>query len=177
MSENGPQNGSAPASAASVSDNELRAALYFAVGVSSEGSVNGRNVGYELSFAGYIHHEGDTVRRSPAETGKFHDGQLEPIYNSGYSIGTLQTDLGQQRDSAARNAGPLLDAYQQWARSQSATHPELELTTAEFTESKTALHRMGNEIRGDATTTADNGYDLSSGIKSRLTSSSNPMRA
>lgn len=168
MSENGSQNGSTQPSSAAVSDSELQAALYFAVGVSSEGSVNGRNVGYQLSFAGYIHNEGETARRSPNEAGTFHAGQMEPIYNSGYSIGTLQTDLGQQRLSATRNAGPLLEAYQQWAETQRTEHPQLPLTASEVEQTKTALHRQGNEIRGNAATTADNGYDVPAGIKNRL---------
>ena len=70
---------------ATLSDNELRATIYFAVGIASEGSLAGRNV----SFAGYIHREGDTARREPREPGQFRAGQLEPIYNSGYSVGTL----------------------------------------------------------------------------------------
>jgi HAMP domain-containing protein len=93
---------------------------------------------------------------------------MEPIYNSGYSIGTLQTDLGQQRRSNTRNAGPLLDAYQQWAQAQASEHPEFALTATEVEETKTALHRQGNEIRGNATTTADNGYEIPSGIKNRV---------
>ena len=74
---------------ATLSDNELRATIYFAVGVASEGSLAGRNVAYDLSFAGYIHREGDTARREPREPGQFRAGQLKPIYNSGYSVGTL----------------------------------------------------------------------------------------
>ena len=89
---------------ATLNDNELRATIYFAVGVASEGSNRGRNVAYELAFAGYIHREGDTARGQPREAGVYREGQLEPIYNSGYSIGTLQTDFGQQRNDANRNA-------------------------------------------------------------------------
>jgi len=78
---------------ATLNDNELRATIYFAVGVASEGSNRGRNVAYGLAFAGYIHREGDTARGQPREAGVYREGQLEPIYNSGYSIGTLQTQF------------------------------------------------------------------------------------
>jgi hypothetical protein len=78
---------------ATLNDNELRATIYFAVGVASEGSNRGRNVAYELAFAGYIHREGDTARGQPREAGVYREGELEPIYNSGYSIGMLQTQF------------------------------------------------------------------------------------
>lgn len=155
---------------ATISDNELKAAVYFAVGVASEGSVRGRNVAYEISFAGYIHQEGDTSRRAPVEAGTFRAGQLEPVYNSGYSIGTLQTDFGQQRNDANRNADQLLNAYQEWARGQVREHPNQVLTQAEYDQASPALRRQGNEIRGDRTTTADNGYDMPAGIKTKLNS-------
>jgi len=151
-----------------ISDADLQAAIYFAVGVASEGSLRGRNVAYEISFAGYIHHEGDTARRVPREAGTFHEGQLEPVYNSGYSIGTLQTDFGQQRNDPNRSADRLLNAYQTWAQTQAAEHPELALSQQEFEQASQALRRQGNEIRGDRTTTADNGYDIPAGIKTRL---------
>lgn len=152
---------------ATLSDDELRATLYFAVGVASEGSLRGRNVAYDLAFAGYIHREGDTARREPREAGVFREGQLEPIYNSGYSIGTLQTDFGQQRDDANRNADQLLNAYQTWARAPGQP-AHLALTAAEYGQASDALRRQGNEIRGDRQTVADNGYDLPAGIKDRL---------
>ncbi|MGY1530201.1 hypothetical protein [Luteimonas sp. A649] len=71
--------------------NELRAAAYFAVGVSSEGSVAGRDVAYRLSFAG-------NVRAG---------GRMEPVANSGYSFGTLQIDLGQHPEVARESTGRL----------------------------------------------------------------------
>ena len=76
---------------APLSANELRAAAYFAVGVTSEGSIGGRDVAYRLSFAGNVR-----------------DGRMAPIGDSGYSFGTLQIDLG-QHPAVARD---LLDAYQ-----------------------------------------------------------------
>lgn len=53
---------------ATLTDNELRATIYFAVGVASEGSSRGRNVAYELVFAGFIHREGDMDRRRAMRT-------------------------------------------------------------------------------------------------------------
>jgi len=152
---------------ATLNDNELRATIYFAVGVASEGSNRGRNVAYELAFAGYIHREGDTARGQPREAGVYREGQLEPIYNSGYSVGTLQTDFGQQRNDANRNADQLLNAYQEWAR-QPGQRPNLALTQAEYDQASDALRRQGNEIRGDRQTVTDNGYDVPAGIKTRL---------
>ena len=73
-----------------LTDNELQAAAYFAVGVTSEGSIAGRDVAYRLSFAGNVGA----------------GGRMEPVANSGYSLGTLQIDLGQHPDVAL----DLLDA-------------------------------------------------------------------
>ncbi|PPU75904.1 hypothetical protein XcuCFBP2542_12085 [Xanthomonas cucurbitae] len=154
--------------AETITDNELKATIYLAVGVASEGSVRGRNVAYELSFAGYIHQSGETSRRQPIEAGAFRDGQLEPIYNSGYSIGTLQTDFGQQRNDPDRNADQLLNAYQVWAREQVNENPGMLLTQQEYNQASLSLRRQGNEIRGDRQTAIDNGYDIPTGIKTRL---------
>ncbi len=153
---------------ATLTDNELRATIYFAVGVASEGSLRGRNVAYDLAFAGYVHREGDTARGQPREAGVFREGQLEPIYNSGYSIGTLQTDFGQQRNDPNRNADLLLDSYQEWAQGQARERPGLALTQTEYDQTSDALRRQGNEIRGDRGTVTDNGYDVPAGIKTRL---------
>ncbi|WP_238601251.1 hypothetical protein [Xanthomonas arboricola] len=60
-----------------LTDQELRATLYFAVGVSSESGY----AAYQLEVAG------DNLR-TPL---------LAPADNSGYTIGTIQTDLGQHR--------------------------------------------------------------------------------
>ncbi|WP_434990688.1 hypothetical protein [Xanthomonas melonis] len=57
-----------------MTDQELRATLYFAVGVTSESGY----AAYRLEVAG------DNLR-TPL---------LEPADNSGYTIGTIQTDLG-----------------------------------------------------------------------------------
>jgi len=81
------------------SDAEIRAALYYAVGVASEG---GRQ-----SFTMVV--AGDN--RSTA--------LLEPAGNSGYSIGTLQTDLGQRYqpdvEGGVNVPRDLVEATQAWA--------------------------------------------------------------
>lgn len=130
-------------------DAELRAAAYFAIGKSSEGSYAGRDVSYELRFAGTI----------DAGTRRMH-----PVANSGYTIGSLQTDLGQHRDARIHDDVPtaLVDHYQDWARSHQREHPGWVLTDAQRTQAISDLRRQGNEIR-DA-----NGVDLDATTKSRL---------
>jgi hypothetical protein len=108
--------------------NELQAIAYFAVGVTSEGSIAGRDVSYRLSFAGNV--------------GR--DGRLQPVANSGYSFGTLQIDLGQHPDVAR----DLLDGYQAWA----ALQPErasLELVRREYDRVLASLQRTGREMRAE----------------------------
>lgn len=108
--------------------NELQAIAYFAVGVTSEGSIAGRDVSYRLSFAGNI--------------GR--DGRMQPVANSGYSFGTLQIDLGQHPDVAR----DLLDGYQAWA----ALQPEsasLELAPPGYDRVLASLQRTGREMRAD----------------------------
>lgn len=64
-----------------LTDNELRALAYYAVGVTSEG----KDMAYRLSFAGtHIHEKDGSVL-------------LKPIGNSGYSLGEMQADLGQHK--------------------------------------------------------------------------------
>lgn len=108
-----------------MTDNELKAAAYFAVGVSSEGSIAGRDVSYRLSFAGNVR-----------------NGVMDPVGNSGYSFGTLQIDLGQHPEVARQ----MLDSYQHWA----ATQPDraaVELTRAGFDDTLEALQRTGKQMR------------------------------
>lgn len=90
-----------------LSDLQLRTLAYFAIGVASEGSMAGRNVAYKLSFAGSVG-----------------NGIMRPVGNSGFSIGTLQTDLGQHPQVATG----LVDAYQAWAAQQT---PSLALSPQE----------------------------------------------
>ncbi|MBD9477685.1 hypothetical protein [Pseudoxanthomonas sp. PXM02] len=111
-----------------LTDNELQAAAYFAVGVTSEGSIAGRDVAYRLSFAGNVGA----------------GGRMEPVANSGYSFGTLQIDLGQHPDVAR----DLLDSYQTWARA----HPDratLELGQNDYDATLQSLQRTGREMRAD----------------------------
>lgn len=121
-----------------LSDDQLRTLAYFAIGVASEGSSAGKNVAYKLSFAGNIR-----------------AGVMEPIGNSGFSIGTLQTDLGQH----PRVAAQLVDAYQEWASEQV---PALELTAQQRQQTISDLQRDGASIR------AQNGRSLDATIKSNL---------
>jgi hypothetical protein len=111
-----------------LTDNELQAAAYFAVGVTSEGSIAGRDVAYRLSFAGNVGA----------------GGRMEPVANSGYSFGTLQIDLGQHPDVAR----DLLDSYQTWA----ATQPDratLELGQNQYDATLQSLQRTGRQMRAD----------------------------
>jgi hypothetical protein len=111
-----------------LTDNELRAAAYFAVGVTSEGSIAGRDVAYRLSFAGNVGA----------------GGRMEPVANSGYSFGTLQIDLG-QHPVVARD---LLDSYQAWA----TTHPDratLELGQNDYDTMLESLQRTGRQMRAE----------------------------
>ncbi|GEM_PF-1232393 len=109
-----------------LTENELRAAAYFAVGVTSEGSIGGRDLAYRLSFAGNVGA----------------GGRMEPVANSGYSFGTLQIDLG-QHPQVARD---LLDGYQIWA----ATQPDqasLELSPTQYDATLASLQRTGRQMR------------------------------
>lgn len=113
---------------APLTDNELQAAAYFAVGVTSEGSIAGRDVAYRLSFAGNVGA----------------GGRMEPVANSGYSFGTLQIDLGQHPDVAR----DLLDSYQTWARTQQ-DRATLELGQNAYDATLQSLQRTGREMRAD----------------------------
>lgn len=113
---------------APLTDNELQAAAYFAVGVTSEGSIAGRDVAYRLSFAGNVGA----------------GGRMEPVANSGYSFGTLQIDLGQHPDVAR----DLLDSYQTWARTQQ-DRATLELGQNAYNATLQSLQRTGREMRAD----------------------------
>lgn len=124
--------------APAVTDNERRAIAYFAIGVGSEGSIAGRDVSNHLSFAGNTR-----------------NGVMTPVGNSGYSIGTLQTDLGQHPDVVPS----LVDAYQQWARLQ---QPERTLNAAQRAQTIADLSRNGNTI------TAQGGRPMDSGIEASL---------
>ncbi|MGC1549077.1 MAG: peptidoglycan-binding domain-containing protein [Rhodanobacter sp.] len=106
-----------------LSEKELEALAYFVVGVSSEGSVGGRDVSNRLSFAG-----------------NYRDGKMYPVENSGLSIGTLQKDLGQDKQVTAT---ALVQAYQAWA---GANHPNMVLTEAQQDQTISDLSRNGRKI-------------------------------
>lgn len=123
--------------------NELKAIAYFAVGVTSEGSIAGHDVSYRLSFAGNV---------GPG-------GRMEPVANSGYSFGTLQIDLG-QHPAVARD---LLDSYQAWAVLQ-PDRAALELGRDDYDGMLASLQRTGRRMR------ADNAVDIDrSGLNRFLT--------
>jgi hypothetical protein len=105
---------------------ELKAAAYFAVGVTSEGSIGGRDVSNRLSFAGHVTAE----------------GLMQPVGNSGYSFGTLQIDLGAHPAVAKQ----LLDQYQQWTLSQ-PDRATLHLDDAAYDATLHALQRNGRAMR------------------------------
>lgn len=125
-----------------LTDNEARAIAYFAIGVSSEGG----DQAYHLGFAG------NTTRNAQGQV------ELQPVANSGYSIGTLQSDLGQ---SGGVVATQMVDAYQQWARTE---HPDWALGAQQRSQAIDDLSRNGRQIR------ADHGRDLDPTVKTRLNS-------
>jgi hypothetical protein len=104
-----------------LTDNELRAVAYYALGVSTEGS----DMAYQLSFCGKATHQ---------------PGVLHPIGNSGYTIGQMQTDLGQRPDVSA----DLVNFYQEWALSN---HRDWLLSDQQKTQFMADLARDGNHIR------------------------------
>lgn len=126
------------AAAPDLTDNEMRALAYFAVGVSSEGSVGGRDVSNRLSFAGTVA-----------------NGIMNPAGNSGYSIGTLQIDLGQRPQTGHQ----LVAAYQSWA---DVNQPDWRLTEAQRAQTVHDLTRNGRTIR------AENGRSMDAVTKQRL---------
>jgi hypothetical protein len=132
-----------------LTENELKAVAYFSVGKSSEGGFGGRDVSYEVRFAGNI----DSATR-----------RMQPVGNSGYSIGSLQTDLGQNRGTRASDdvSTELVDHYQTWARAHAADRPGWLLNDNQRTQTIADLRRQGNEM------TRDRGVDIDATIKSRL---------
>ncbi|MGF6712732.1 peptidoglycan hydrolase-like protein with peptidoglycan-binding domain [Luteibacter sp. W1I16] len=106
----------------SLGEGHLKAIAYFVVGVGSEGNLGGRDVSSRLSFAG-----------------KYQSGKMYPVENSGLTIGTLQKDLGQDRETAESMA----TAYQCWV----AEHAETELTDIQRRAMVGDLSRNGNTIR------------------------------
>lgn len=122
---------------------ELRTTIYFAVGVTSESG----NKAYTLSVAG-----------DQAATAR-----LEPADNSGYSIGTIQTDLGQHyqpADPRGENVPrDLVNAYQGWAARE---RPNDVLSEDEVAQTISDLGRNGRQIR------AQDGRALDATVKSNI---------
>ena len=114
-----------------LTEQELRAIAYFAIGVGSEGGFGGRDVSHRLSFAGNIR-----------------NGVMRPVGNSGYSIGTLQTDLGQH----PAVAGELVSAFQHWAHRH---QPSWVLPEAAQRQLTADLARTGKAIKDDGGRTPD----------------------
>lgn len=120
---------------------EAEAVIYFAVGVATEGG----DAAYRLSFAGNITHDAQ---------GRAH---LTPADNSGYTIGTLQTDLGQDGGATARQ---LMEAFQSWATKE---RPSWTLSATDQARAISDLSRNGSQIRD-----ADDGRDIDPTLKSHL---------
>ena len=114
-----------------LTEQELRAIAYFAIGVGSEGGFGGRDVSNRLSFAGNVR-----------------NGVMRPVGNSGYSIGTLQTDLGQH----PAVAGELVSAFQHWAHRH---QPSWVLPDAAERQLTADLARTGTAIKDDGGRTPD----------------------
>jgi hypothetical protein len=125
-----------PAPRPSLTHDELRGLAYFAIGVTSEGG----NQGYKLSVAG-------DNPSTPIVT---------PADDSGYTIGTLQTDMGWHPDVARR----LVGAYQDWARLQT---PDISITPQEERQTINDLSRHGRTI-----TNRDHGRDIDATVKAHL---------
>ena len=114
---------------------DFQTIVYFAVGVSSESKLKA----YSLEIA--------------ANQNK--DGTLRPIANSGYSVGTIQTDLGQHPEAAK----DLVNAYQKWAEIR---QPDWKLSE---NQEKAIIHdlgRTGRDIRSEG------GRPLNPEFRSRL---------
>lgn len=124
---------------------ELQATIYFAVGVTSESGYDA----YKLMVAG-----------DRAST-----PLLEAADNSGYSIGTIQTDLGQHYQPRIPNGEnvprDLLSAYQGWA---GINHPDWVITDPSvLQQTLDDLGRDGRTIKN-----RDHGRPLDASIKSKL---------
>ena len=107
-----------------LTESELRAVAYYAIGVASEGG----DVAYKLSFCG------------DATKGPDGEARLKPIGNSGYTIGEMQTDLGAKSSVAVE----LVDSFQVWARN---SRQEWTMSAAEATKAAAELGRDGRNIR------------------------------
>ena len=110
-----------------ISNNELFAITYFAVGAASEA----RTRAYQLVIAG-----------TEIKDGSGNIIMLEPRDNSGYSFSMMQNDLGQRKDTAPY----LIHATQRWALSH---QPNLAFEDKEIDLFINKIARTGKEIRKD----------------------------
>lgn len=118
-----------------LSDGEIRSTLYFAVGVTSESGYKA----YQLAVAG------DNPRTAA----------IEPADRSGYTIGTIQVDLGQHYQPNVPNGEnvprELVSGYQAWARVEQR---DWVLTPQQEARTIQDLGRDGNAIRADGGATS-----------------------
>ena len=121
-----------------LTDNELKALSYHAIGVSSEEG----DKAYRLTLCG---------RTMAARDGRM---TLYPEENSGYAIGTLQVDLGQSPETG-RN---LVAHFQSWAR---VNHPDWVLDEQQRESFTRDLNRDGRTIRKA-------NHDIDQTVKSHL---------
>src|ERR1700754_3658703 len=121
-----------------LSERELKALTLFVVGLSSEGSLRGKDVSARLSFAG-----------------RYMDGRMVPVENSGLTIGMLQKDLGQDRQETAK---ALVLSFQEWALANS---PSIALDDAERISTINDLARTGRVITSQDNRSIDAGIRTS----------------
>ncbi|WP_157510374.1 hypothetical protein [Lysobacter sp. Root559] len=134
-----------PAARPGLTNAELRATIYFAMGVSSESGEKA----YGLAVAGDL---ADTAR-------------IETADRSGYTIGTIQTDLGQHYQPNVPGGenvpADLVNAYQAWARTH---HSDWVLNQAQVNQTTADLGRKGTAIRDEQ------GRDIDATVRSHLDS-------
>lgn len=134
-----------PAARPGLTNAELRATIYFAMGVSSESGEKA----YGLAVAGDL---ADTAR-------------IETADRSGYTIGTIQTDLGQHYQPNVPGGenvpADLGNAYQAWARTH---HSDWVLNQAQVNQTTADLGRKGTAIRDEQ------GRDIDATVRSHLDS-------
>lgn len=142
----------------------FQALAYYAIGVGSEGG----DMAYQLSFCGKPH----SIQPDGSH-------RLEPIGNSGYTLGEMQTDLGQHPEVAAQ----LVASFQSWATMHRS---EWVLSDTQASRLAADLGRDGRHIR-DPNYAVDNaayrathhhslpdsalpatGQDIDAAIKARL---------
>ena len=115
---------------AALTQKEFETLAFWAVGLGSEGSMAGADRAHKLSVA------------SHSVAGKDNRGMMAPNGNSGYTIGTLQTDMGQHPNVATE----LVQRYQTWCTTQQRT--DMRLTPEQERKTIADLQRGGSNLRG-----------------------------